>query len=105
MNSQCICVCKVTPYHDYFKLSDCKSQLKCTTLVHLGLFRFETQSASAYGVGCLKMLTTRLLLLTCNTLESIFIVCVLNITGLHFKLAFQNLTICTICCQCGQQIL
>lgn len=57
-------------------------------IVHLGLFRFETESASAYGVGRLKMLTTRLLLLTyTNTLESIFIVCVLNITSLHFKLA------------------
>lgn len=105
MNSQCMCVCKVTPYHDYFKLSDYKSKLKCTTFVHLGLFRFETQSASACGVGHLKMLTTRLLLLTYNTLESIFIVCVLNLTSLHFKLAFQNHTLCTICCQWGQQIL
>lgn len=33
-------------------------------IVHLGLFKFETQSASAYGVGRLKILTTRLLLLT-----------------------------------------
>lgn len=59
-------------------------------IVYLGLFRFETQSASAYEVGRLKMLTMRLLLLTyTNILESIFIVCALNITSLHFKLAIM----------------